>query len=91
MNRTGHWLQPAGGVIDAIGGVALVAEILDLHRSTVWSWTQPKSSRGTDGYIPSAHIGVLYVWARKNGKTLPLDKLVKIPNKLPAHAARVSA
>lgn len=88
MKRRKHWLQPAGGVIDALGGLAITGRILNLNRSSVWGWTQP-GPRGTGGVIPAEHIGVLVLWARENGKALPVDACVRIPAKLPAHARRV--
>lgn len=47
---------PAKTIIGALGGASKVGQIVGVHRSAVWKWTQPREKGGLDGTIPITHI-----------------------------------
>ena len=77
-----YWMQPAGAVIDALGGCKRTADIVGRSREQVWRWTQPRRRGGTDGLIPSQKIQQRILdWSRENGNPvtpemffLPVDQ-----------------
>lgn len=52
-------MEPAKTIITALGGARAVSELLGIHRSAVWKWSQPKEKGGTGGVIPIHHIPLL--------------------------------
>jgi len=72
-----HTLEPAFGVIEKLGGKANVAESLNLDKSTLSRWCQPKPG-GTGGVIPQRYWSALVVMARKQGVDITLEELAAV-------------
>lgn len=66
-----HACEPANGVINTLGGVKVVADLLDKDVSTIRRWRMPRPE-GTGGFIPdddkvrlierAAKLGVKLSW-----------------------------
>lgn len=74
---TVHTLEPAYGVIERLGGKAQVAETLELDKSTLSRWCQPRPM-GTGGQIPQRHWPALFAMARAMGVTIEIEELVAV-------------
>jgi hypothetical protein len=74
MIPTLHTLHPAFAVIEKLGGKTNLAEALNLDKSTLSRWCQPKPS-GTGGLIPQRYWGALVTLARKQGVNITLQEL----------------
>jgi hypothetical protein len=67
-------LDPASTIITRFGGVAAVADLLNLNRTSVLRWTHPKDRGGTGGLVPSKHQADLMAKAQERGvKIQPAD------------------
>lgn len=67
-------LDPAATVLAVCGGIPRVAALLELSRSSVWRWTQPKEKGGTGGVVPTKHQSALLKKARDHGiRLFPSD------------------
>lgn len=73
--RTAMHKTPAQVVIDVFNGATAVAKELDLNRTSVWSWSQPRP-RGLDGFVPSIHHRKLLKAAKKKGLKLTEKDLI---------------
>lgn len=62
-------LNPAASIIDKMGGVDAVADIVDRHPNTVRRWQFPRDDKnnGTGGVIPAGYIPKLVVAASDMG------------------------
>lgn len=63
-------MEPAASIIELCGGVAKVAEWLDLNRTSVLRWTHPRNRGGTGGLVPSWHQPELLARAQAEGVDL---------------------
>ncbi|WP_291669188.1 hypothetical protein [Bosea sp. (in: a-proteobacteria)] len=63
-------MEPASSIIDRLGGVARVAEIVGVHRVRVSNWKRPKSAGGTGGRVPQSHHVKLLAAAERLGVAL---------------------
>jgi hypothetical protein len=72
-------LEPAASVIDALGGVGVVAKHLGLNPSTVRRFQYDRARSGTGGFIPYDHMFSLMLLSIKLGKPLPLEAMVLTP------------
>lgn len=77
MIETIHTQEPAFSVIERLGGKAAVAEALELDKSTLSRWCQPRPG-GTGGTIPQRHWPQLVKMARKKGVRITLRELVAV-------------
>lgn len=72
-----HTLGPAFSVIERLGGKAEVAQRLDLDKSTLSRWCQPRPD-GTGGQIPQRHWPELRRMARERGVGLAIEELIAV-------------
>ena len=72
-----HTLAPAFAIIERLGGKASVAESLNLDKSTLSRWCQPKPY-GTGGLIPQRYWGALVAMARTQGVDISLQELASV-------------
>lgn len=73
-------VSPGQVVIDEIGLTATVSGLQDefptLSKSTVWRWSQPRATGGTDGIVPARYHRPLLRLAQRLGRSLSTDDLV---------------
>lgn len=72
-----HTLEPAYSVVERLGGKSNVAEALELDRSTISRWCQPRP-QGTGGQIPQRYWAQLMTMARQQGVTISLEELAAV-------------
>jgi hypothetical protein len=72
--ETIHKLDPAYSVVERLGGKSEVAELLDVDKSTITRWCQPKPG-GTGGVIPLRYWRPLLEQAKDRGIDLRLEEL----------------
>ena len=72
-----HTLDPAFSVIEKLGGKSAVAEALNLDKSTLSRWCQPRPD-GLGGTIPQRHWGTLMKMARAQGVDITLRELAAL-------------
>jgi hypothetical protein len=72
-----HTLSPAYEVIQRLGGKTEVAERLNLDKSTLSRWCQPRPE-GTGGQIPQRHWPELMKIARDKKVRIKLEELVAV-------------
>lgn len=72
-----HMLNPAYTVIERLGGKAAVADRLDLDKSTLSRWCQPRPE-GTGGVIPQRHWPALIEMARESRVRLGVKELAAV-------------
>lgn len=77
MIETIHKHEPAYSVIERLGGKAAVAQALELDKSALSRWCQPRPT-GTGGHIPKRHWPQLVKMARKKGVRITLRELVAV-------------
>lgn len=63
----------ASKIIERLGGVNAVAEIVGIHRTRVSKWQSPKDRGGTGGHVPQRHIDKLMAAARERGVALSIE------------------
>jgi hypothetical protein len=84
-------MEPAASIIKMLGGVRIVADVLNVHRTAPVHWTRPRDKHGTDGRVPQRHIEPLIRYARSQGIALgPEDfypAAVTIPRRSRENAA----
>jgi len=68
-------MTPARIVINRFGGVRSLARLMKLTPGSVCRWDMPKSRRGSGGFIPARHHGLLLELAKEQGKPLTLEEL----------------
>lgn len=74
---TVHTHEPAYSVIQRLGGKSEVAERLNLDKSTLSRWCQPRPE-GTGGMIPQRHWPGLMKLAREKKVRIKLEELVAV-------------
>lgn len=74
---TVHTHEPAYSVIQRLGGKSEVAERLNLDKSTLSRWCQPRPE-GTGGMIPQRHWPELMKLAREKKVRIKLEELVAV-------------
>lgn len=74
---TVHTLQPAYDVIERLGGKTEVADRLNLDKSTLSRWCQPRPD-GTGGQIPQRHWPELMKLAREKKVRIKIEELVAV-------------
>jgi len=74
---TVHTLAPAYDVIQRLGGKTEVAERLNLDKSTLSRWCQPRPE-GTGGQIPQRHWPELMKLAREKRVRIEIKELVAV-------------
>ena len=72
-----HTHEPAYSVITKLGGKAAVANALNLDKSTLSRWCQPRPS-GTGGTIPQQHWPRIIEIARKQKVRISLKELAGV-------------
>jgi hypothetical protein len=72
-----HTLSPAYEVIQRLGGKTEVAERLNLDKSTLSRWCQPRPE-GTGGQIPQRHWPELMKIARDKKVRIKIEELVAV-------------
>jgi hypothetical protein len=72
-----HTLSPAYDVIQRLGGKSEVAERLNLDKSTLSRWCQPRPE-GTGGQIPQRHWPELMKLARDKKVRIKIEELVAV-------------
>lgn len=72
-----HTQEPAFSVVERLGGKTAVAERLQLDKSTLSRWCQPRPE-GTGGVIPQRYWGELLDMARKQGVEITLEELASL-------------
>lgn len=71
-------MSPAEKVIEAFGGVRVLARLLGRNPSSVVRWRQPKAEGGTGGVVPSALQGRVLVLARERGLDITAEDLIAV-------------
>ena len=74
---TVHTLEPAYSVIQRLGGKSEVAERLNLDKSTLSRWCQPRPE-GTGGMIPQRHWPELMKLAREKKVRIKIEELAAV-------------
>lgn len=59
-------LEPAESIISKLGGPAVVASVVAVHRTRVSNWKRPKEKGGTGGLIPQQYHRLLLDHAEAN-------------------------
>jgi hypothetical protein len=72
-----HRHEPAFSVIERLGGKSAVCEALQLDKSTLSRWCQPRP-HGTGGVIPQRHWAQLMELAKRNRVRLALKELASV-------------
>lgn len=75
--ETIHTCQPAYAVVEKLGGKSAVANALDLDKSTLSRWCQPRPM-GTGGLIPQRYWPALLKMARQADVALTLEELAAV-------------
>jgi hypothetical protein len=70
-----HCADPASTVIELLGGRAVVAQALGLHRSSLLRWCS--ESGGSRGQVPLKHWPALLALAESKGIELNVSDLIK--------------
>lgn len=74
---TVHTLSPAYDVIERLGGKTEVADRLNLDKSTLSRWCQPRPD-GTGGHIPQRHWPELMKLAREKKVRIKIEELIAV-------------
>ena len=74
---TVHTLAPAYDVIQRLGGKTEVADRLNLDKSTLSRWCQPRPE-GTGGQIPQRHWPELMKMAHEKKVRIKIEELVAV-------------
>lgn len=59
-------LEPAQTIISRLGGPAVVAKLVSVHRTRVSNWKRPREKGGTGGMIPQQYHRTLLDHAEQN-------------------------
>ncbi|WP_082637649.1 hypothetical protein [Bradyrhizobium retamae] len=78
-------LEPAETIISRLGGPAVVASLVAVHRTRVSNWKRPKQKGGTGGLIPQQYHRRLLDHAAQNSIELSAEDF------LPARQAERAA
>ncbi|CDO48028.1 hypothetical protein [Bartonella tribocorum] len=60
-------------IINLLGGVRKVSQLLGVHRTRVYVWLRPVSKGGTGGRIPIKHIPILLNEAKRIGAPIKAE------------------
>ncbi len=60
-------------IINLLGGVRRVSQLLGVHRTRVYVWLRPVSKGGTGGRIPTKHIPILLNEANRIGAPIKAE------------------
>ncbi|GAA5111917.1 hypothetical protein [Bartonella jaculi] len=60
-------------IINLLGGVRRVSQLLGVHRTRVYVWLRPVSKGGTGGRIPTKHIPILLNEAKRIGAPIKAE------------------
>ena len=71
-------MTPAEKVIDAFGGVRVLARLLGRNPSSIVRWRRSKAEGGTGGVVPSALQGKVLTLARSQGLSLTAEDLISV-------------
>lgn len=69
-------LEPAESIISKLGGPAVVASVVAVHRTRVSNWKRPKDKGGTGGLIPQQYHRILLDHARDNSIALSAEEFL---------------
>lgn len=72
-----HLENPAFSLIERLGGKSAVAERLNVDKSTLSRWCQPRPA-GTGGVIPQKHWGHLIGMGKELGIHIALEELAAL-------------
>jgi hypothetical protein len=72
-HATNSGLDPAAGIIHALGGPKRVAAITGTAVSAPYRWQHPRERGGTGGIIPQRHHRALLAFARARAIALSAD------------------
>jgi len=72
-----HTYEPAYTIIEKLGGKSAVAERLELDKSTLSRWCQPRPT-GTGGLIPQRYWPQLIAMARAIHVDITLEELAAV-------------
>lgn len=75
-----HFMEPAYGVIEVLGGKTAVSQALGMTPSALSRWCQPKP-KGTGGCIPQKHWPELLILGKKVGVKLKVEDLAGTPRR----------
>lgn len=75
--QTIHTAEPAYSVIEKLGGKSAVADVLQLDKSTLSRWCQPRPM-GTGGLIPQRYWPQLIEMAREARVRITLKELANV-------------
>lgn len=75
--ETIHVQDPAFSIIEKLGGKGAVAAHLDVDKSTLSRWCQPRPA-GTGGVIPQRHWQNLIALGRQRGVEITLEELAAL-------------
>lgn len=72
-----HCENPAFSLIERLGGKSAVADRLNVDKSTLSRWCQPKPA-GTGGVIPQKHWAHLIAMGKEQGVDITLEELAAL-------------
>lgn len=75
--QTIHTHEPAYTVIERLGGKSAVASVLQIDKSTLTRWCQPRPM-GAGGMIPQRYWPQLMAMARSQGVDITLEELAAV-------------
>jgi hypothetical protein len=75
--ETIHKTAPAYPLIEKLGGKSAVAAHLDVNKSTLSRWCQPRPF-GTGGVIPQRYWPKLIAMAQQQGRRITMQELTAI-------------
>ncbi|WP_455475744.1 hypothetical protein [Bartonella sp. B17] len=68
-------------IINLLGGVRRVSQLLGVHRTRVYAWLRPVSKGGTGGRIPIRHIPTLLDEAERIGAPIKAEDFLSFSHK----------
>lgn len=74
---TVHTQEPAFSIIERLGGKTAVAQRLQVDKSTLSRWCQPRPE-GTGGVVPKHHWKEVLEMARELGIEITLEELAAL-------------
>jgi hypothetical protein len=84
-------MEPARTIISKLGGVAVVSDLVGIHRTRVSNWRRPRTKGGTNGLIPQDYHLRLIDFAATKGVTLTGDDFLPIRSSENTNIAPTSA
>ncbi|ENN91950.1 hypothetical protein [Bartonella bovis] len=77
-------------IIDLLGGVRRVSQLLGVHRTRVYVWLRPVSKGGTGGRIPIKHIPPLLNEAKRIGVPIKAEDFLSFSYNSPLRDSALS-